>query len=111
MDNINNSDSEAGITIGQQIARLRVQLNMTQQQFAEAICSSRITVNKMERAEEITTDFGYRIYYATDKVVANNYIPDSIRQYAHSLKQRIESEVILAEVTKETYSPIVYTTN
>lgn len=102
------SDSESSTSIGKQLAQLRVFLNMTQQQFADAMCTSRITINKMEHSEKITTDFGYKIYYATDKIVGNKYIPEYIRQYAKILKQRVEREVILIERNDTKFNPILY---
>lgn len=109
-NNIEICDADESSSIGRELAKLRVQLNMTQQQFAEAVFTSRMTINRVERTSRITPDFAYRIYYATDKVIGNVYIPEPIRQHAKCIQKRVEKEIILAETVDE-YNPLIYTTD
>lgn len=84
-------------TIGRDVAIFRTLLNMTQQQFAETICSSRVTVNKLENTSDpsqISKDVAYRLYYITQKAINNKYFTEFTRKSASELQTRIEQEIL-----------------
>lgn len=84
-------------SIGREVAIFRTLLNMTQQQFADIISSSRVTVNKLENTEEsslISLDTAYRLFYITQKTMNNSYFSDFTREKAKELQLRVEQELI-----------------
>ena len=91
-----NTD-ETECSIGKEVAILRLLLDMTTQQMADALYTSRVTLNKIEHSEDdykITYDIGFRIYYMTQKILENPYKPAFIKDKARCLQQRIEYEVL-----------------
>lgn len=99
-----------GITnsLGGEMKKMRLYLNMTQQQFADSLLTSRTTISKTEQTEIITPDLGYRIYYATAKIIGNPYIAEYIREQAQRLQYRIEKEILLKEQKDTIINPIGY---
>lgn len=84
-------------SIGREVAILRALLNMTQQQFAEVISSSRVTINKLENIEDsskISSDLAFRLYFLTQKIIENKYLSELTRIKAKELQRRIEEELL-----------------
>ncbi len=84
-------------TIGRDVAVLRTLLNMTQQRFAEVILTSRVTINKIENAEDasqISEDMAFRLYYITQQVINNIHFPNYTREKARELQARVENELL-----------------
>ena len=84
-------------TIGREVAIFRALLNMTQQQFADSISSSRVTINKLENIENselISMDVAYRLYYITQKTIENRYLSKFTREKAKELQVRVEKEIL-----------------
>lgn len=89
-------------TIGREVAILRALLNMTQQQFADVISSSRVTINKLENAEDvslISLDIAFRLYYITQKTMNNIHFPNFTREKAKELQTRVEQELLISNQT------------
>ncbi len=105
--NVNDTDSVT-VSLGGEMKKMRLYLNMTQQQFADSLLTSRTTISKTEQTEIITPDLGYRIYYATAKIIGNPYIAEYIREQAKKLQYRIETEILLKEQKKNIVNPIGY---
>lgn len=87
-------------TIGREVAIFRALLNMTQQQFADSISTSRVTINKLENVEDstlISMDTAYRLYYITQKTINNRYFSDFTREKAKELQLRVEQELLARE--------------
>lgn len=94
-----NADCDSS-TIGRDVAIFRALLDMTQQQFAEVISSSRVTVNKLENTEDpslISLDIAFRLYYITQKTKDNNYLSNFTREKAKELQNRIEQELLFRQ--------------
>lgn len=94
---MNNKLFEQKYTFGKEVAIFRTSLNMTQQQFADAISSSRVTVNKVEHFNDISSlsqDIAYRLFYITEKVKENQYFPIFVQENAKSLQQKVENVII-----------------
>ena len=101
-DKNNNAYCEVN-TIGREIAILRALLNMTQEQFADAILSSRVTINKLENTANpslISRDIAFRLFYITQKTMDNHYFPAFTREKAKELQGRIESELLIKKQIK-----------
>lgn len=84
-------------SIGREVAVFRALLNMTQQQFADVISSSRVTINKLEKIEDpsrISPDIAFRLYYITQKTINNYYFPNFTREKAKELQVRVENELL-----------------
>ena len=100
---LNQSSKEfAKNTIGTQIRMLRQWMNLTQDQFAQAICiNSRITVTKMEKAdsvEDINTESLYRLHFFLKKVAeqyegSNGFIVDLVNDVYKSVDLELSSRV------------------
>jgi len=98
-----NGSIESFNSIGYEVTEIRVALDMSQKEFADAILVSRATVNRFENNGEITNDIAFRLYYAMKKLQENVYISNEIKTLCKSLQDRIETECILPN-TK--YNPI-----
>ena len=84
-------------TFGKEVAIFRSSLDMTQQQFADAISSSRVTINKLEHIddlESLSLDIAYRLFYITQKVRENAYLPVFVIENATSIQQKVERVIL-----------------
>lgn len=84
-------------SLGREVAIFRALLDMTQQELAEVMSTSRVTINKIENAKDsamISLDVGFRLYYITQKVINNQSFSEFTRFKAKELQCRIEQEVL-----------------
>ena len=87
----------ANHSIGKKVAVLRTALNLTQQQLAEKLFCSRITINKLEQIQEgdkVSLDIGFRLFYMTQKLRENPYQSDIVHMLASNLQKQIENEIL-----------------
>lgn len=100
-DNKENYDKDAiSCPLGKEIAILRILLDQTVQQMADALHTSRVTLSKVEHAEDntlITDDIAFRVYYLTQKIKDNPFKPIFVKDKAQYLQNRIEKEIILSK--------------
>ena len=96
-----NSSSLRGIkekdTIGRDVAVLRTLLSMTQQQMADVMLLSRITLSKLENGDEgktMAADTAFRIYYLASEVLRNSSFTEFVRERAACLRDRVENELL-----------------
>lgn len=83
--------------IGKEVAIFRALLNMTQQEFADTIYSTRITINKVENSKSnISIDMGFRLYYITQKLKENPFADSFLKEKATYLQSRVENEILLS---------------
>lgn len=82
-------------SIGDEIEIIRVALDMTQKEFADAISVSRATINRIEGGGKISSDIAFRIFYAMQKIRENIYVDNIIKEKSHILQRRIELNCIL----------------
>lgn len=81
------------IPIGKEVAIFRTLLNCTQQNFANYLLVSRVTVSKLEQCIDIHSlnpDIAFRLYYLTQKIISNPYKEDYIVNQAKHLQERID---------------------
>lgn len=81
------------IPIGKDVSIFRTLLNCTQQEFADYLLLNRVTVSKLEKTVDITQlspDIVFRLYYATQKIMENQYKEDYVKKHAKALQSRIE---------------------
>lgn len=93
-------------TIGKKVADIRVELNMTQKEFAEAILISRATMIKIEKDNDISVECTFRLYYAMQKIIENIYMPPNLKDRCKTVQILLEKNIILKNV--QGYSPIAY---
>lgn len=82
------------IPIGKEVTIFRTLLNCTQQQFADLLLLSRISISKLEQSkdiEELTPDIAFRLYYATQKILENPNREDYVKTHAKILQGRIDT--------------------
>lgn len=101
-----NGNVITDLDIGKEVAFIRLSLNMSQKDFAEAVAASRATINRLERGGDISTDVAFRLFYAMQKIKENIYINRDIKNRCDSLQKYIEKRFILS---KDDLSPISYT--
>ena len=93
-------------TIGNKVADIRVELNMTQKEFAEAILVSRATIIKIEKENDISEECSFRLYYAMQKIIENIYMPPDLKNRCKTVQGKKKKKIILRNVRG--YSPIAY---
>lgn len=78
------------IPIGKEVTIFRSLLNCTQQDFANLLLLNRVTISKLEQANQVTTDIAFRLYYATQKIIENQNREEYIKYHAKKLQYRID---------------------
>lgn len=81
------------IPIGKEVAIFRTLLNCTQQEFANYLALNRVTISKLEQVVDIsqlTPDIAFRLYYATQKIVENQYKESYVKDHARALQARVD---------------------
>lgn len=82
---------------GKRIEILRSMLEMSKTDFAIFLHASRSTLVKLEKDGVLSQDMAYKIYYATTKAIEGPFNSERMRNFAKTLRDDIEQEVILAE--------------
>ncbi|MDE7431167.1 MAG: hypothetical protein K2N34_04530 [Lachnospiraceae bacterium] len=81
------------IPIGKEVSIFRTLLNCTQQEFADYLLLNRVTISKLEQIvdiKQLSPDIAFRLYYATQKIIENQYKEDYVKGHAKTLQSRIE---------------------
>lgn len=82
------------VSIGKEVTILRAHLNCTQQEFADLLLLSRVSISKLEQIQDVTgisPDIAFRLYYITQKISENQYKEDYVRIHAKNLQRRIDT--------------------
>lgn len=109
MNNIIGNEINEKSSIGKDVAKLRVSLDMSQTEFANAISVSRMTIYNIEKEKtNISHDLAFRLYYVSDKLIKNIYMDSYIRESSKALQERIEKEIILNKNSGHKLNPISY---
>lgn len=91
---LNETESDDNsIPIGKEVTILRTHLNCTQQEFADLLLLSRVSISKLEQSQDptsISPDIGFRLYYITQKVIENQYKEDYVKLHAKDLQGKID---------------------
>lgn len=84
------------ITIGKEIAVLRLSINHTQERFADLLLVSRGTVSKLENAKEVdelANDILYRLCYVTYRIMNSQHKEHYVRELAESIHSKLDTSL------------------